>query len=454
MKELLRESFHLFLLMYLYFVQRSIGATDTISTTHFLKDGDANITSPDGTFEMGFFSPGSSKNRYVGMWYKSLSVRTVVWVANREVPLTSGSGILKVIEPGRLVLLNDTNNVIWSTKTSTSVQNPIAQLLDSGNLVVKQAGDDNFLWQSFDHPTDTLLPGMKLGWNFLTDREVYLSSWKTQEDPAPGDYTCHCDPSGYPQNILKKGSNVVYRSGPWNGLHFSGTRNPRGSHLYKYEIFSSKTQVYFGYKLISSVITRLKLNQNGALILWTWGDHVSDWIPQLSIPADNCDAYKLCGAYGTCNSQDFTVCRCLDKFKPNNSEAWKKKDWSGGCVRKTELSCLQGHRFLKYSHIKLPDTRNSWSDVTMTLEECKNICSKNCSCMAYANPDIRNGGSGCLLWFEDLLDIKVVSDEGQDIYIRMAASEPGRFCCHLKIFDGLPENSKRMYGCSHFFGTN
>uniref|UniRef100_M1BNV8 Receptor-like serine/threonine-protein kinase n=1 Tax=Solanum tuberosum TaxID=4113 RepID=M1BNV8_SOLTU len=403
-----------------------IGATDTISTTHFLKDGDANITSPDGTFEMGFFSSGSSKNRYVGMWYKSLSVRTVVWVANREAPLTSGSGILKVIEPGRLVLLNDTNKVVWSTNTSTSVQNPIAQLLDSGNLVVKQAGDDNFLWQSFDHPTDTLLPGMKLGWNFLTHREVYLSSWKTQEDPAPGDYTYHCDPSGYPQNILKKGSNVVYRSGPWNGLHFSGTRNPRGSHLYKYEIFSSKTQVYFGYKLISSVITRLILNQNGALKLWTWGDHVSDWIPQLSIPADNCDAYKLCGAYGTCNSQDFTVCRCLDRFVPNNSEAWKKRNWSGGCVRKTELNCLQGHRFLKYSHIKLPDTRNSWSDVTMTLEECKNTCSKNCSCMAYANPDIRNGGSGCLLWFEDLLDIKVVSDEGQDIYIRMAASEPGR----------------------------
>ncbi|MCE3215362.1 hypothetical protein HAX54_002091 [Datura stramonium] len=62
----------------------------------------------------------------------------------------------------------------------------------------------------------------------------------------------------------------------------------------------------------------------------------------------------------------------------------------------------------------------------MTLEECKNICSKNCSCMAYSNPDIRNGGSGCLLWFEDLLDIKQVYNGGQDIYIRMAASESDR----------------------------
>ncbi|KAH0654105.1 hypothetical protein KY289_031783 [Solanum tuberosum] len=424
MKELLRESFHLFLLMYLYFVQRSIGATDTINTTHFLIDGDANITSPDGTFEMGFFSPVNSKNRYVGMWYKNISVRKVLWVANREAPLSSRSGVLKVIKPGLLVLVNGTNDVVWSTNTTTSVQNPIARLLDSGNIVVKQAGEENFLWQSFDHPTNTLLPGMKLGWNLVTMREVYLSSWKNDEDPAHGDYTYHCYPSSYPENILKKGSNVIYRSGPWNGFRFSGETSSRDSYFYTFGIFSSKREVYFGYKPTSSVITRLILYWNGAIELRTWGDHVYDWIPQLSIPTDNCDAYKLCGAYGSCNSQNSPVCRCLDKFKPNNSEAWKKADWTGGCVRKTKLSCLQEHRFLKYSHIKLPDTRNSWSSVTMTLEECKNTCSENCSCMAYANPDIRNGGSGCLLWFEDLLDIKVVSDEGQDIYIRMAASEP------------------------------
>ncbi|KAK4714811.1 hypothetical protein R3W88_020718 [Solanum pinnatisectum] len=215
---------------------------------------------------------GSSVQVIQGIWYKNISVRTVVWVANREAPLTSESGILKVIEQGILVLLNGTNSLVWSTNTSRSVQNPVAQLLDSGNLVVKQAGDDNsgnFLWQSFDHPSDTLLPGMKLGWNFVTGREVYLSSWKNEEDPAPGDYTYHCDPSGYPQNILKKGSDVVYRSGPWNGLHFSGAISSRDSPLYTFGIFSSKTEVYFGFNLTSSVITRLTLSQNGALQRWT-----------------------------------------------------------------------------------------------------------------------------------------------------------------------------------------
>ncbi|XP_009611414.1 G-type lectin S-receptor-like serine/threonine-protein kinase At4g27290 isoform X1 [Nicotiana tomentosiformis] len=422
-KASLKERFYQFLLMYLYSIHHSYGATDTITATYFLKDGGANIASAGETFEMGFFSPGNSKLRYVGIWYKNISVRTVVWVANREAPLTSGSGILKVIEPGLLVLLNGTDNVVWSTNTSRSAQNSIAQLLDSGNLVVKEAGGGNFLWQSFDHPTDTLLPGMKLGWNFVTDREVYLSSWKNGEDPAPGDFTYHCDPSGYPQNFLKKGNNVVYRSGPWNGLRFSGATSSRDSPLYTFGIFSSKTEVYFTYKLLSSVITRLILNHNGDLQRWTWGDRKQDWGPYLSIPTDNCDVYKLCGAYGSCNSVNSPVCGCLDKFVPKHNESWQKAAWSAGCVRRTELNCLKGDVFLKYSHVKLPDTRNSLSNVTMTLEECKNICSKNCSCMAYSNLDIRNGGSGCLLWFNDLLDIRQLSNEGQDIYIRMAASE-------------------------------
>ncbi|CAN4102809.1 unnamed protein product [Withania somnifera] len=353
-------------------------------------------------------------------------VRTVVWVANREAPLSNGSGILKIIKPGLLVLLNGTNNVVWSTNTSRSVQNPVAQLLDSGNLVVKEAGDDspgNYLWQSFDHPTDTLLAGMKLGRNFVTGREVYLSSWKNEEDPAPGDFTYHCDPSGYPQNIVKKGSDVVYSSGPWNGRHFSGTQNSREGTFYTYGVYSSRTEVYFVYKLTSSSLVRLTISHNGVLQIWILGDRKQGWMPLILIPADNCDIYKLCGAYGSCNSQDSPVCGCLDKFVPNNSDAWKKEDWSGGCVRRTELNCLNGDIFLKYSHIKLPDTRNSWSNVTMTLEECKNICSKNCSCMAFSNTDIRNGGSGCLLWFKDLLDMRKGISGGQDIYIRMASSE-------------------------------
>ncbi|KAJ0684592.1 putative non-specific serine/threonine protein kinase [Helianthus annuus] len=57
-----------------------------ISDSWFLTDEDT-LVSPGRVFELGFFKPGSSENRYLGIWYKNISVRTVVWVANRDRPL-------------------------------------------------------------------------------------------------------------------------------------------------------------------------------------------------------------------------------------------------------------------------------------------------------------------------------------------------------------------------------
>jgi hypothetical protein len=68
----------------------------------------------------------------------------------------------------------------------------------------------------------------------------------------------------------------------------------------------------------------------------------------------------------------------------------------------------------------MPETKVSWFDKSLDLEECKNTCSKNCSCTAYSNMDIRGGGSGCLLWFGDLIENRRFSEKEQNIYIRMA----------------------------------
>ncbi|KAL7218691.1 hypothetical protein ACSBR2_011874 [Camellia fascicularis] len=61
----------------------------------------------------------------------------------------------------------------------------------------------------------------------------------------------------------------------------------------------------------------------------------------------------------------------------------------------------------------------------MTLRECKMQCLKNCSCTAYSNLDIRGDGSGCLLWFNELIDMRKLNEDRPDIYIRMASSELG-----------------------------
>ncbi|KAF5780977.1 putative non-specific serine/threonine protein kinase [Helianthus annuus] len=124
-------------------------AADTISTNQILRYNET-ITSPQETFELGFFSPPNSKNHYVGIWYKKISTGTVVWVANRNTPLTHTSVELTLTLHGVLVIREaTTGNVIWSSAISStkSVCNPIGQLLDTGNFVIYNEGDKTMLVQ-------------------------------------------------------------------------------------------------------------------------------------------------------------------------------------------------------------------------------------------------------------------------------------------------------------------
>jgi hypothetical protein len=89
------------------------------------------------------------------------------------------------------------------------------------------------------------------------------------------------------------------------------------------------------------------------------------------------------------------------------------------------LNCSDKDGFLKYTANKLPDTSTSSFDKSIDLKECERLCLKNCSCTAYTNLDFRAGGSGCLIWFGDLIDMRRSTGDGQDVYVRVAASELG-----------------------------
>ncbi|KAL7218138.1 hypothetical protein ACSBR2_011416 [Camellia fascicularis] len=203
--------------------------------------------------------------------------------------------------------------------------------MESGNFVVKDANDtfEHFLWQSFDYPCNTLLPGMKLGKSFVT---------------------------GYPQNILSRGSVDLFRTGPWNGIGFNGRPNLKPNTIYRYEVVYTKKEVYYHYELLSSVVSRFVLSPDGVDERWTWIDRTQEWILYLTGPTDNCDKYKLCGPNGSCNVQNLPSCGCLSKFVPRNQTEWGDKDWSNGCVRRTTLDCKSGDGFLKYSQYKMPYT--------------------------------------------------------------------------------------------------
>ncbi|KAK1402688.1 hypothetical protein POM88_002293 [Heracleum sosnowskyi] len=399
-------------------------AGDILRANQIIRDG-STIVSSGGHFELGFINIGTSTNRYVGILYKMIPEKTTVWIANREAPLNTTSGLLKLTSNGNLVILSGSDSVVWSSNSSTTVDNCVVQLLDSGNLVIRDEDDSdpgNYLWQSFDIPGNTQLPGAKLGWNLETGLERYLSSWKSADDPSPGEYTHHIDRDGFPQYMLRKGSAIVSRGGSWNGVSFSGTAwNP--DPIFQYDFFSNDKELYFDYH--ASVVMRRILNPLGYMQRWVWIEKSQNWELYISYPQDDCDLYRSCGAYSSCNIHSSPECKCLNKFQPKEKKEWDVADWSSGCARKVPLTCVNGKGFVKYPGLKLPDTQRSWFDKNMSLDECKRMCLKNCSCTAYANTDIRGSGSGCLLWFNELIDIRDQKDYGQDLYIRMAASELG-----------------------------
>jgi len=419
------EAINHLLVCYFFFslLRTSISQDSTITPNQSISDG-GTLVSANGSFQLGFFSPGNSKTRYVGIWYM-LSSKTIVWVANRNAPLNDRSGILTVTGDGVLVLLNSTNGIVWSSNTSRPPENPVAQLLDTGNLVVKD-GNEDFLWQSFDYPCDTHLPGMELGWNFVTGQGRFLTSWKSTEDPAQGEFSIRIDPRGLPQMVFMEGARIKARAGSWNGLRFTGYLELSTNPVFEFQFVLNEKEVYYGFKLLNnSVFSRYVVNPSGVSQRLNWVDRTHSWEIFSTTQADQCENYGFCGANATCNINNSPVCACLEGFLPNSPKDWDLADWAAGCSRRTLLECNDTHGFQKYTRVKLPDTSSSWFNKTLTLKECERLCLKNCSCTAYADFDVRGEGSGCVLWFGSLVDIREYAMGGQDLHIRMPISELG-----------------------------
>ncbi|GMN61964.1 hypothetical protein TIFTF001_031043 [Ficus carica] len=405
-------------------------ASDSISPIQSIGDGAGTLVSREGRFELGFFSPGNTMNRYLGIWYKNIPVITVVWVANRCNPINDSSGVLMLNSTGNVMLLYQNTSVVWSTGLVGQAEKPILQLLDSGNLVLREEKDANsetYLWQSFDYPSDTLIPGIKLGWDLKKGLNRHLTAWKNTDDPCPGDLSYELEPYAYPEVYIRKGTKKYYRSGPWNGLGFAGSQQLRSNSSDGINFVNNDEEVYYTYYVTDkSVTSRLFLNPaTSTRQRLTWSEEERSWSILSSAPTDYCGNYGLCGANGNCVITDKPICQCLKGFKPKSQEKWSSMEWSDGCVRDKPPSC-QGKDmdgFVKFEHLKPPDTTHTWVNKSMNLKECRAKCLSNCSCTAYSNFNISGEGSGCVIWFGDLIDIRQVQANEQDLYVRTPTSE-------------------------------
>ena len=394
---------------------------DTITPTRPLRDGDF-LVSKGARFALGFFSPSNSSHRYVGLWYYSIST-TVVWVLNRDDPINDTSGVLSINTRGNLVLYRR-DSLICSTNVSvSSVNNTIAQLLDTGNLVLIQNDGKRVVWQGFDYPTDTMLPYMKLGLDRRTGLNRFLTSWKSQGDPGTGEYSHKMGVSGFPQMFFRKGFQPLWRTDPWNGLGWASVPEVNSGSIFNTTFLNNTDEVSVVYNVMQpSVLSRLTADSDGFLQFYTAQKSDNKWVAFWFAPAERCDTYGRCGPNGNCNliTADFFECTCLAGFEPKSARDWSLADGSQGCVRIHGSSvCRSGEGFIKMAHMKVPDTSAARVDTSLSLEECREECLNNCNCSAYTRASV--SGSGCLSWYGDLMDTRVLSVGGQDLFLRVDA---------------------------------
>ncbi|XP_039070630.1 G-type lectin S-receptor-like serine/threonine-protein kinase RKS1 isoform X1 [Hibiscus syriacus] len=410
-------------------------SADTITQHHFIKDNNNEVIVSGGKiFALGFFSPGSSRNRYVGIWYYQIPGKTVVWVANRDNPVKDTSGILRIDGRGNLVLFQGNQTLpVWSTNISIAgARNSYAQILDSGNLVlIHNDTRKAVLWQSFGYPTNTWLSFMKIGFNLRTGLNQAYTSWKSPDDPGVGNYSFRMNPGVSPQMVFYKGSVPLWRSGTWTGQRWSGIPQMTNNFIFNDSFVNTDDEVSFSSDAKNaSIITRWVTNETGVVQRIIWNNKARRWI-FLPIPKEQCDFYGHCGPNGYCNPYlgDFE-CTCFPGFEPKSHEAWIVRDRTGGCVRKRDVSmCGNGEGFVKFPHVKVPDTSaHALVDMSIGLKQCEEKCLRNCSCMAYASANSEtNGGVGCLTWHGDLMDARAYTETGQDLFIRVDKNDLARY---------------------------
>jgi hypothetical protein len=411
----------------LLFLSSSCKSDDQLTHTKPLTLGDTLISNGGG-FALGFFSPSSSNTSlYLGIWYHNIpGPITVVWVANRDNPiLAPSSPMLAITNSSDLVLSDSQGGTRWAVKKNSTGAGATAVLLDEGNLVLRLP-NGKITWQSFDHPTDTVLPKMRFLVSYKAKVAMRLVAWKGPDDPSSGDFSCSGDPNSPDLQFITWNKTEPYcRLTVWSGKSVTGGTYLANASSVLYETaVNSGDEFYVTYTISdNSTLMRLTIDYTGKVKLLSWNRHTSSWALFGEHPSVPCELYASCGPFSYCDFTQITpACQCLDGFEPDDGVNF----FSKGCYRQEALKCGKQSHFAPLSGMKVPD--NFFHIRNRSLDECAAECSRNCSCTAYAYSDLSSAGamadpSRCLVWSGELIDAGK-STSGENMYIRLADS-PG-----------------------------
>ncbi|CAI9777587.1 unnamed protein product [Fraxinus pennsylvanica] len=295
----------------------------------------------------------------------------------RDDPVFPSNAILLLTDDGRLILQQEDRDDVNIVNPGQSVAS--ASILDNGNFVLFDSSG-RIRWQSFDHPTDTLLPGQCLP----AGEDLVSSASKT--NPARGIFRLVMQTDG---NLVQY---PVEIDGPKYAYYASGTYG-RGNNVSLNLDNNGHLYLLNGSTIISNITTGqyrtrilylVRIDVDGIFRLYYRSlDPQGNWTIEWSTTEDKCAPMGLCGLNGFCILMDEVAeCVCIPGFDHVNLG-----NWSSGCERNFAMEgCKANNQHISYEIRSLDNTM--WEDANyavlegLTKEDCGKACLEDCNCDA------------------------------------------------------------------------
>ncbi|KAJ9674315.1 hypothetical protein PVL29_023708 [Vitis rotundifolia] len=360
-----------------------LSTLDSLSQGSFLSVGKPEqvLISQSGIFSAGLYPVGD--NAYcLAIWFTKPSYdgkHAVVWMANRNQPVNGNFSKLSLLKSGDLILTDAGRFIVWTIKT-VGISPVQLHLFNTGNLVLRTS-DGVIQWQSFDSPTDTLLPHQPL------TRNTRLVSSRTKTSFFSGFYKLYFDNNNV-LSLVFDGPNVssVYWPPSWLVSWKAGRSAYNSSRIALLDYFG-----YFSssddFKFQSSdfgerVQRRLTLDIDGNLRLYSFEEERNKWVVTWQAITEQCTVHGICGPNSVCTyvpgSGSGRRCSCIPGYEVKN-----RTDRTYGCIQKFNLSGnSQKVGFLLLPHVEFYGYDYDCY-LNYTLQMCEKLCLELGDCIGF-----------------------------------------------------------------------
>ncbi|KAI4328547.1 hypothetical protein L6164_020891 [Bauhinia variegata] len=344
------------------------------------------MVSPNGMFSAGFLAVGVNAYSFA-IWFTEPPGQnqnqkpTIVWMANRDQPVNGKRSTLSLDARGNLILTDAGQFNVWATNTS-SPSSVELHLEDTGDLVLKEimVGGSKILWQSFDFPTNTLLPHQSF------TRRTSLVSSRSETNHSSGFYKLFFNNDNIIRLLYDNGDiSSGYWPDPWLmpvQLKRSTYNASRIAVLDSLGNFTSSDNFTFITSDHGTVLQRrFIVDHDGNLRVYSRKDATEKWYVSWQAQMNPCRIHGVCGPNSICTIDpgSGSKCSCVPGYRLKNV-----KDLSQGCEQTYNISCTtsESYSFVQLSHVDFYgyDIGNF---LGITFEECSKKCLESCYCIGF-----------------------------------------------------------------------